>query len=147
MYILKNFSKKGTVTVNPKRISENVGSGRSQGRNVLQNMEELRQIVDKWGLPLTSSLSARAPNLVCTSSLPGHPTQTYSWSRFLFLPLSFFNIDFFLLIFGCAGSSLLHWLFFSCGEQGLLFWLQWTGFSLQWLLLLLSRVSRVCGLQ
>ena len=25
-----------------------------------------------------------------------------------------------LFIFGCAGSSLLHWLFSSCGEQGLL---------------------------
>ena len=25
----------------------------------------------------------------------------------------------FLVIFGCAGSSLLHWLFSSCGEWGL----------------------------
>ena len=73
MYILKNFSKKGTVTANPKRISET-----SQGRNVLQKMEELRKIVDKWELPLPSLLSARAPNLVCTPSLPGHPTLTYT---------------------------------------------------------------------
>lgn len=78
MYILKNVIKKGTVTANPKRISADVASDRSQGRNVLQKMEEFRKIVDKWKLPPTSLLSARAPNLVCTPSLPGHPTQTYT---------------------------------------------------------------------
>ena len=32
----------------------------------------------------------------------------------------FFFLIAHLFIFGCAGSSLLHWLFSSCGEPGLL---------------------------
>ena len=47
-----------------------------------------------------------------------------------------------LFICGCAGSSLLPRVLSSCGNQGLL-----AGFSLQWLLLLMSTGSRVHGLR
>ena len=40
------FSKEGTVTANPKGISENVGSGRSQGINALQKLEEFRKFCE-----------------------------------------------------------------------------------------------------
>ena len=51
-----------------------------------------------------------------------------------------------LLLFGCAGSFLLHGLFSSCGERGLLS-LQCLGFPLWELLLLWSMGSTVHGAQ
>ena len=74
----------------------------------------------------------------------------------LFLLLSIFLILFILFsfFFGFAGSLLLHglvyflcFIFSSCTKQELLLQLRCTGFSLQWLLLLQSTGSMVCGLQ
>ena len=62
-----------------------------------------------------------------------------------FIPMYFFlKIEFYVFIFGCAGSLLLLRLV-SRGEHGLAL-LQCAGFSLWWLLLLQSMGSRVCGL-
>ena len=52
----------------------------------------------------------------------------------------------YVFTYGCVGSSLLGGLLFSYSKWGLLL-LHRAGFSSQWLLLLPSTGSRVCGLQ
>jgi len=65
-------------------------------------------------------------------------SMSFWWSVFFFF-FNFYFIHFFIFIFGCAGSSLLHGLFSSCGEWGLFS----MDFSLQWLLGLQSMDFRV----
>ena len=70
------------------------------------------------------------------------PRACYDDSYFcLFMCLLFVCFHFYLFVFGCAGSSLLHRLFSSCGKcDNSSLWC--ASFSLWWLLLLQSMSSR-----
>ena len=63
----------------------------------------------------------------------------------LFILLFFKIYLFYLFIFGCIGSSLLHMGFSLVVESRVYSWLQCAGFSLRWLLLLQSMVSGHAG--
>ena len=74
------------------------------------------------------------------SLFPGKSLKPETMS--CFVPLFFWIFKIYLLIFGCAWSSLLHTCFLQLWRVGATLYLWCTGFSVQWLLLMQSMGSR-----